>query len=113
MKAKARLDTIRAKYGDKYFTSSPGSALAGGKGVTPKLGDGRLQAQTDTAKRPDYVGPPVSAPTPPPVAASNPSGLLPGLGGPPVPPATNGNAPSPDVTPPPVPEGEQPSLPAQ
>ena len=117
-KAKARLDGIRAKYGDKYFTSSPGSAAvaggpAGAKGVTPKLGDGRLQAQTDTAQRPDYVGPPVSAPTPPPVAA-NPTSIQPPFGGAQVP--ATGAPPAPpgqEATPPPVPEGEQPSLPAQ
>ncbi len=118
-KAKKRLDAIRSKYGEKYFTNAPGAAVAAGgtgaKGVTPKLGDGRLQAQTDTAKRPDYVGPPVSAPTPPPVAASNPGGF-PGLGGPgasqPAP-ASQPAGPAPEVTPPPVPEGEQPSLPSQ
>ena len=117
VKAKARLDGLRAKYGDKYFTTSPNPSaagnVAGAKGVNPRLGDGRLQAQTDTAKRPDYVGPPVSAPTPPPVAA-NPSSILPPMGGP-LPPS---NAPMPgpvppEATPPPVPEGEQPSLPAQ
>ena len=110
-KAKARLDSIRAKYGDKYFVTTPGTSAAdaNAKGVTPKLGDGRLQAQTDTAKRPDYVGPPLSAPTPPPVAA-NPSNALPPLNGngPTVP-----QPPAGEATPPPVPEGEQPSLPSQ
>ena len=113
-RAKARLDAIRAKYGDKYFTNTPGTtaASANAGGVTPKLGDGRLQAQTDTSKRPDYVGPPISAPTPPPVAA-NPSGVLSPLdGNGPLAPAPSKPAPG-DAPPPPVPEGEQPSLPSQ
>lgn len=110
-KAQAKLSAIRAKYGDKYFTDS--AATAGGAGgakpvgVTPKLGDGRLQAQTDTAKRPDYVGPPVSAPTPPPVAVNPGAGVL-------APPDAGAQpGPHPEPTPPPVPEGEQPTLPAQ
>ncbi len=111
-KAKARLDTIRSKYGDKYFESAtpnaPGSGL---KPVIPKLGDGRLQAQTDTAKRPDYVGPPISAPTPSPAPATGGAGNLFN------PPVGNGDAskpdPRPDATPLPVPAGDQPSLPAQ
>ncbi len=109
-KAKARLDTIRSKYGEKYFSeASPNSPGSGLKPVFPKVGDGRLQAQTDTAKRPDYVGPPVSAPTPPPAPAS--------AAGPFGPPSGNGtpppSAPRPDATPLPVPAGDQPTLPAQ
>ena len=86
-KAKGRLDTIRKKYGEKYFVTappvSPGKPGLLANGVTPKLGDTRLQAQTDTSKRPDYAGPPVSAPTPPPPppAAANP-GFVPGGPGP-------------------------------
>ena len=119
-KAQAKLTTIRTKYGDKYFvdnTAAVGAAARGGAGITPKLGDGRLQAQTDTAKRPDYAGPPVSAPTPPPVVASQ--GLSPvaptaeGAGPQPLPQPRPNEGLRPENTPPPVPEGEQPALPAQ
>ncbi len=75
-KAKTRLDTIRSKFGEKYFTDkAPRPRRTGTARSLPKLsnGDGRLPAQTDTAKRPDYVGPPVSAPTPPPAPASTAS----------------------------------------
>ena len=114
-KAKARLDTIRSKYGEKYFSeASPNSPGSGLKPVLPKVGDGRLQAQTDTAKRPDYVGPPVSAPTPPSAPAKQ---QQPNLFGPPLgndgTPAPASSAPRPDATPLPVPAGDQPSLPAQ
>ncbi len=130
-KAQAKLGLIRAKYGDKYFTDNSaavGAAARGNaaSGVNPKLGDGRLQAQTDTAKRPDYVGPPVSAPTPPPIVANPATGpLSPASGAPPfrtdpaaptsdAPPfRTNPAPPTAEPTPPPVPEGEQPTLPAQ
>ncbi len=114
-RAKARLDAIRSKYGEKYFSdatpNAPGSGL---HPVVPKVGDGRLQAQTDTAKRPDYVGPPISAPTPPPAAPANAN-----EGNPFYTPPVGAGAPAPtpdarpDATPLPVPSGEQPSLPAQ
>ena len=109
-KAEARLDTIRNKYGNKYFESATPNGPGGGvKPVVPKLGDGRLQAQTDTAKRPDYVGPPIAAPTPVPTPVGNAAGLGSGPYNPPV-----GNAaPAPEATPLPVPSGDQPSLPAQ
>ena len=109
-KAKTKLDQIRTKYGEKYF-SDQAPATAGG-GVTPKLGngDGRLQAQTETAKRPDYVGPAVSAPTPPPVAATtttvSPAGV------PPSRPPSN-SRPQNQSPSAPVPEGEAPALPTQ
>ena len=117
-KAQNRLNVIRTKYGDKYFVENNAATVANGSGpVTPKLGDGRLQAQNDTAHRSDYVGPPVSAPTPPPIAANAGSGVLaPGAQGTaPQPPAspTDAGTPRPESTPPPVPEGEQPTLPAQ
>ena len=119
-RAKGRLDTIRKKYGEKYFVTaapaSPGKPGTTANGVTPKLGDTRLQAQSDTSKRPDYAGPPVSAPTPPPPPASANPGFLPGGPGPgqePVPPPSQPAAPRPDATPLPVPEGEQPALPSQ
>jgi outer membrane protein assembly factor BamD len=110
--AKARLEALRAKLGDAAFNESispaaPKNAAAAAHSAKPS--DGRLQAQTDTAKRPDYVGPPVSAPSPPPSPASLPS----------VPagsdsrPASSGGGNRPEATPPPVPEGDQPSLPSQ
>lgn len=116
-KAKTRLDSIRSKYGEKYFSDkAPSTATNRGGGNNPKLsnGDGRLPAQTDTAKRPDYVGPPVSAPTPPPVVTTNnpaptrvnPAGANTNL--PDAPPGQRG-----EPKPPAVPEGEQPSLPSQ
>ena len=115
-KAQAKLNAIRAKTGDKYFTDTTPANVAVNGPVQPKLGDGRLQAQTDTAKRSDYVGPPVSAPTPPPVLANPASSLLPnGAGGTAPIPATQppDTGPRPEPTPPPVPEGEQPNLPTQ
>jgi outer membrane protein assembly factor BamD len=114
-KAKSRLDSIRAKYGDKYFadtqSAAPNQPGAGGTltaSVKPR--DTRLQAQTDTARRPDYVGPPVSAPTPPPppVMANPPGSDVPPGAAPTPPPPGQGEAP-----PPQVPEGQQPSLPSQ
>ena len=118
-RAQSKLNVIRAKYGDKYFTDvTPAAGAAGAAStgpVQPRLGDGRLQAQTDTAKRSDYVGPPVSAPTPPPVLANPANSLLPsGAGGTgPIPAVQPDTGPRPEPTPPPVPEGEQPTLPAQ
>ena len=106
-KAKTRLDYIRSKFGDKYFadTQSTTPGQPGAPGSKPH--EDRLQAQSDTARRSDYVGPPVSAPTPPPVAA-NPSGVDLPLGSAPAPPAQQG-----DAQPPRVPDAEQPSLPSQ
>lgn len=105
-KAKARLDALRLKLGDAVFNEgSAATNPAAATAETKKPTDGRLQAQTDTARRSDYAGPPVSAPTPPPVPAAAEGSGLP-LGS-----APPGNRP--EVTPPPVPEGEQPTLPAQ
>ena len=115
-KAQDKLNLIRKKYGDKYFTDvTPAAGGTAAGPVQPKLGDGRLQAQTDTSKRSDYVGPPVSAPTPPPVVANPADSLLPvGAGGnAPIPAARADPGLRPEPTPPPVPEGEQPTLPAQ
>ncbi len=114
--ARARLDTIRSRYGDKYFESAtPNAAGTGVRPVLPKVGDGRLQAQTDTAKRPDYVGPPISAPTPPPAPTGNT--VRGGQSSPPFGGGNGGGAPTPDprpdATPLPVPTGDQPTLPAQ
>jgi outer membrane protein assembly factor BamD len=101
-KAKARLATIRSKFGDRYFADTQSSAPGTGAGALPH--ETRLQAQTDTARRPDYAGPPVAAPTPPPPVSASP------LSGPLAPPPAAGQG---DAPPPKVPEGEQPSLPAQ
>ena len=124
-KAKTRLDSIRSKYGEKYFTDKAPLTAANRTGaVDPKIsnGDGRLPAQTEVAKRPDYVGPPVSTPTPPPTTTAsatnppatrvNPAGANTSL--PDAPPGSQG-PPSPqgEPKPAPVPEGEQPSLPSQ
>ncbi len=119
-KAKTRLDAIRSKFGEKYFTDKAPLTAANrnGGGVAPKLsnGDGRLPAQADTAHRPDYAGPPVSAPTPPPPPANTagtskpvPTRVNPAGADTKLPDAPPRNEP----TPPPVPEGEQPSLPSQ
>jgi outer membrane protein assembly factor BamD len=109
-KAKARLDYLRAKYGNKYFpdTQSAAPGPNGALAVAPKPHDNRLQAQTDTARRPDYVGPPVAAPTPPPPPAPAGAGAGEPAPGSASPPPAQGDAP-----PPKVPEGEQPSLPSQ
>ena len=128
-KAKTKLDSIRTKYGEKYFTDkpAPGGVANRNGGVNPKLsnGDGRLPAQNETAKRPDYVGPPVSAPTPPPAPASTassaskpaPTRVNPGGPDTALPDAPPGSLPAPsphgEPKPPSVPEGEQPSLPSQ
>lgn len=108
--AKKRLDALRAKLGETVFNQATATAPVQPNGVNKVTsahpGDGRLQAQQDTAKRSDYVGPPVSAPTPPPTVAAPP---MDSAGLPSVPrPAGSGEA-----TPPPVPEGEQPALPNQ
>jgi outer membrane protein assembly factor BamD len=117
--AKTRLDALRAKLGDAAFNQSAVSATptapagTAAANAAKKPTDGRLQAQTDTAKRPDYVGPPVSAPAPPPPPpASNVPGIdnlrPPSSGG-----SSSGGGSRPEPTPPPVPEGEQPTLPTQ
>lgn len=107
-KAKARLDALRAKLGDAVFNQGSAVTNPATAAAAKKPTDGRLQAQTDTARRSDYAGPPVAAPSPPPAPASATEGV--GLPlSPNAPPAPN----RPEATPPPVPEGDQPSLPAQ
>ena len=101
--AKARLDALRAKLGDAVFNEAPPGANPAAV-TARKVGDTRLQAQTDTARRADYAGPPVSAP-PPPAPPSVHSGSGPA--------APSGEGNRPEATPPPVPEGDQPSLPTQ
>lgn len=121
--AKKRLDALRTKLGETVFNQatsttppppvvagSTGSANATGDKVTPgaKSGDGRLQAQSDTARRPDYVGPQVSAPTPSPVLAPALDGGVPPAGAPVARPQPTG-----EPKPPTVPEADQPGLPSQ
>ncbi len=111
--AKKRLDTLRAKLGETVFNQATSTApvqTANGvnKITSAQPGDGRLQAQNDTAKRSDYVGPPVSAPTPPPVVAplSIPTTEAPA-------PESRQQPSRGEAQPPVVPEGEQPVLPTQ
>ncbi len=112
--AKQRLDALRVKLGDTAFNQATSTApVAPANGANkvatiPASGDKRLQAQTDTAKRPDYVGPPVSAPTPPPVVAAPSVGNSNN-----VPPSAPAPASQSEPKPPPVPEGDQPALPSQ
>jgi outer membrane protein assembly factor BamD len=68
-KAKQRMDQIRAKVGDQALQiGAKGTDTA--QGITDRR---KLQAQADTAGRPDFVGPPPPTPTPAPVPAATPS----------------------------------------
>ncbi len=109
-KAKQRMDQIRSKVGDdalKIGAASTATAQA----------NTRIQAKSDTAGRPDFVGPPPPAPTPVPTPSpaqtvSQPP--LPEQGAPAQPPPAGGQpAPTPQgdttATPPPT----EPALPAQ
>jgi outer membrane protein assembly factor BamD len=109
-RAKQRMDQIRSKVGDdalKIGAASTATAQA----------NTRIQAKSDTAGRPDFVGPPPPAPTPVPTPSpaqtvSQPP--LPEQGPPAQPPPAGGQpAPSPQgdttATPPPT----EPALPSQ
>ena len=109
-KAKQRMDQIRSKVGDdalKIGAASTATAQA----------NTRIQAKSDTAGRPDFVGPPPPAPTPVPTPSpaqtvSQPP--LPEQGAPAQPPPAGGQpAPAPQsdttATPPPT----EPALPSQ
>jgi outer membrane protein assembly factor BamD len=73
-RAKQRMDQIRSKVGD--------DALKIG-GTSTAQANARVQAKSDTANRPDFVGPPPPAPTPAPAAAAQTIGQpLPGQGTP-------------------------------
>jgi len=65
--AKERLDEIRALVGDEAITSGPEKPETAARARMRK----RLQAQVDTAARPDYVGPP-APPVPDEVPESGP-----------------------------------------
>jgi outer membrane protein assembly factor BamD len=72
-RAKQRMDEIRSKVGENALR-------IGGTGTQPNqvAGAGRkLQAQADTASRPDFVGPPPPTPSPTPAPRVQPSPPLP------------------------------------
>ncbi len=106
--AKTRLAALRARFGDAAMESALNpTATSNLPGSKP--GDNRLQARTDTARRPDYNGPPVTAPEPP-KTATNSAGAGAGAltGG-----RSSGGYPStPLPLPPPIPDSAQPPLPA-
>lgn len=115
--SKQRLVVLRQKFGnaevDKVLnpTATPTATAAGGPAAKPA--DPRLQAQTETANRPDYNGPAVSPPAPPPVIPSTvgtpiPAGVSrPGTGRPTYSPP---NA-APLTLPPAIPDADQPTMP--
>jgi outer membrane protein assembly factor BamD len=68
-RAKQRMDQIRSKVGDQALQiGAKGTGTAQAGAVPPKL-----QAQADTAGRPDFVGPPPPPPTPTPTPVASPS----------------------------------------
>lgn len=114
--SKQRLVALRQKFGsaevDKVLNpTTPEAATAAAAGAKPA--DPRLQAQTDTAKRPDYNGPAVSAPLPPSVPSTVgtpiPAGVgRPGTGRPSYTPPNS----APLTLPPAIPDADQPLMPA-
>jgi outer membrane protein assembly factor BamD len=106
--AKTRLAALRARFGDAAMEAAMNPNVTA-PGAKP--GDNRLQARTDTARRPDYNGPAVSAPAPPVTAStSSPSGGVGGGGG-----GRSGSSGYPSTPlplPPPIPDAAQPPLPA-
>jgi outer membrane protein assembly factor BamD len=66
-RAKQRMDQIRSKVGDAALQIG-----AKGTGTAQGVDQHRLQAQADTARRPDFVGPPPPAPTPAPTPVASP-----------------------------------------
>ncbi|MBV8639921.1 MAG: outer membrane protein assembly factor BamD [Verrucomicrobia bacterium] len=112
-RAKQRMDQIRAKVGENALK------IGGSGTATAQVGaDGRkLQAQADTAGRPDFVGPPAPTPTPGPtpapaaVSSATPDQSVPGQK--PMRTAPSDVTPAP-VEPPPVgPAPVEPALPSQ
>jgi outer membrane protein assembly factor BamD len=61
--AEARVNELRAKFGDSALQAGPEKTETGATAQQQR----RLQAQVDTASRSDYLGPPVAEPTPVPV----------------------------------------------
>ena len=109
-KAKQRMDQIRSKVGDdalKIGAASTATAQA----------NTRVQAKSDTAGRPDFVGPPPPAPTPvptpsPPQTVSQPP--LPEQGAPAQPPPAGGQpTPTPQGDTTVTPQPAEPALPSQ
>src|SRR5260370_29900264 len=67
-RAKQRMDQIRSKVGENALKiGATGTATAQAGGDSRKL-----QAQADTAGRPDFVGPPPPTPTPAPAPSATP-----------------------------------------
>jgi outer membrane protein assembly factor BamD len=68
-RAKERMDQIRSKLGDSALQIGTETAETG-QTVAERR---KLQAQVDTAARPDFVGPPAPTPTPSPSPVSSPA----------------------------------------
>jgi outer membrane protein assembly factor BamD len=97
--AKARIEALKSQVGEDVLQAGPERTETGERAQKSR----KLQAQVDTSSRPDYVGPPVTAPVevaPPKPALRTSSDDL-------TPPAQGGATPAPQV--PPV----EPPLPAQ
>jgi len=60
--AEARIQALKTKVGDSVLQAGPEKAETGAKAQERR----KLQAQVDTASRPDYLGPPVAEPSPAP-----------------------------------------------
>jgi outer membrane protein assembly factor BamD len=108
-KAKLRMDQIRSKVGDDALK-------IGGTSTASAQANARVQAKSDTANRPDFVGPPpppAPTPTPAPSPVQTVGQPLPDQGAPQQPPPGGQQAPAPQgdttATPPPT----EPALPAQ
>jgi len=66
--AKTRIEELRTKFGEDALKAGPERAETGERAAARR----KLQAKVDTVSRPDYVGPPVSLPTPDEVAPGRP-----------------------------------------
>ena len=70
--AETRIAAIKAKVGDTVLQAGPEKPETGAKAQQTR----RMQAQVDTASRPDYLGPPVATPTPVPDETAPPKPQL-------------------------------------
>jgi outer membrane protein assembly factor BamD len=106
VKAQQRMDQIRSKVGD--------DALKIG-GTSTAQANATIQAKSDTANRPDFVGPPPPTPTPTPAPApvQTVGQPLPDQGAPQQPPPAGQQAPPPQGDTSPTPPPAEPALPAQ